>query len=181
MDALVYRFDNTEAFRLLEEATTARGPIKFELRESATEPNLQIAFDRCGDDSREIEAAVALPPRALDGRPDRLILEVLGDASGCRLALESGDAQEGGFAYFFGPIDFAGRGTVSADARHPAEYWGGRNENDTPEVVPPLRFFRLSIVLSAQCHGVDVGLHALRVTGDVRLGPPGIATGFNTD
>ena len=63
-----------------------------------------------------------------------------------------------------------------ADVQRVREYWGARRENRTAGVVPPVQLFRMVIAMAAECTGFDLGLCALRVSGEVRLAPPGIAS-----
>lgn len=136
---------------------------------------LRIALRRESDDPAEIAVVLALPPLAVDGSPEELLLDVLGDASGCRLFLEAGDAQGLGFSYSFGNVGFMGRRACAVDVREPCEYWGGPEANAAPRVVAPLQLHRLGLAMPESCRGVYIGLGALKVTGNVRLAPSGIA------
>ena len=178
MDTLVCRFDDTEAFPLLETVSTARGSVTVQTGEQNGDGCLRIALSRQPQDPLAIKAVLVLPPVAVDGKPQEWMLDVLGDASGCCVLLEAGDARGWGFAYSFGSIDFSGRRTCAAQVQQPIEYWGARKEDGTSGVVPPVQPFRLAIVLERRCHRVDINLFALHVTGEARLLRPGIAAGF---
>lgn len=176
MSTLLYRFDNTEDFLLLESETTARGLVAIRVDGIKPHSFLRIAMTRHSEDPPEITVLVALPLIAIDGKPQKLLLDVLGDAGGCHLFLEAGDAQGWGFAYSLGSVDFTGWRTCTVDVQEPGEYWGERREDATPGIIPPLQLYRLGLTMSERCRAVDVGLGALNVTGDVRLAPPGIAS-----
>ena len=149
MDTLVFRFDDTAAFPLLETVTTARGPVTVQAGAQNGDACLRIALSREPQDPPAIKAVLALPPVAADGKPQEWMLDVLGDASGCCILLEAGDARGWGFSYSFGSIDFAGRRTCAAQVQKPIEYWGARKEDGTLGVVPPVQPFRLVIMLEA--------------------------------
>ena len=176
MCTLVYRFDDADSFHLLDSDTTARGPVTVRVETAGGNSFLRVAFRRKGDDPPRIAAVLALPLVAIDGHPRELRLDVLGNADGCHLTAEAGDAEGWGFAYSFGRVDFTGLRTCTAKVATPSEYWGTRKTVDIPGIVPPLQLFRLLITTEQQCQAVDIGLAALSVTGDVRVASPGIAT-----
>ncbi|MGB2984848.1 MAG: hypothetical protein WBE26_03115 [Phycisphaerae bacterium] len=133
-------------------------------------------WDRQERDPAEVTVVIMLPLVAIDGDPQQLLLDVLGDASGCDLIVEAGDAQGWGFGYSFGSVNVSGWHTCSANVQKPSEFWGARQQGDVSGVVPPVQLFRLRLSMSESCEGVDIGFGALSVTGDVRLAPPGIAS-----
>ncbi len=181
MSTLVYRFDDAAAFPLLETETTARGPVTLcveggrDRSAKMISAFLRIALQRRTSDPPEITVVIGLPLIAIDGNPERLLLDVLGDASGCRLFVEGGDARGWGFCYSLGEVDFTGWRECWAEVQRPTKYWGQCKEEGRGGVVMPLQPFRVGIRLSERCRKIDVGLGALRVTGDVRLVAPGIA------
>ncbi len=180
MSTLLYRFDDTYAFPLLKSETTARGAVTVRVERGADDAFLRVALQRQSSDAPEVAVVIGLPLLAIDGSPQRLLLDVLGDTSGCHLFLEAGDARGWGLAYSFGTIDFSGWHRPSVDVQEPCEYWGTCKAEGTHGVVPPLQPYRLRLTMSEKCRTIDVGLGALSVTGDVRLAPPGIAADMNT-
>lgn len=176
MSTLLYRFDDADVFPLLETETTARGPVQIRVDGCGPDAFVRIAVHRHDDDPAETIAVIALPLIAVDGKPEKLLLDVLGDASGCRVFVEAGDTEGWGFAYRFGNVDFAGWRTCSADAQQPDEFWGPREKTDRSAVIPPVQLYRLGIAMNERCQGFDIGVKALSVTGHVRLAPPGIAS-----
>ena len=176
MVSTVFHFDNAESFPLLETETTALGPVTTGVAGSASESFLRLSYQRHRNDGRDARVVIALPMRAIYDTPEKLLLEVRGDGSGSEVLLEAGDAQGWGFTYSFGILDFSGWRVISTDAQHPVEYWGGRKQDGTPGVVPPVQPFRLGVVLGKSCYDVDLGFRTLSVTGDARVAPPGIAS-----
>ena len=152
------------------------GCVDFQVQRHGGESVLRVALQRHVDDTKEVKVVFALPLIAVDGLVEEFLLDIVGDASGCELFLEAGDARGWGFAYSFGRVDLKGECTCSTDAQRPGEYWGARKEEGTPGIVPPVQPYRLTIVMDAACGGFDLALRALRVTGQVRLAPPGIAS-----
>ena len=176
MSTIVYRFDDVASFPLLESETTARGPVTIRVEGQGEEAFLRIAAQRQDNDVPEVVVMISLPLLAIDGDPQELLLEVLGDASGCRLFIEAGDARGWGFAYSFGPVDFSGWRRCTADVQRPSECWGQCEEEGACRVVPPVQPFHLGIGIGKRCDAVGIGVRALRVVGEVRLTPPGIAS-----
>ncbi len=176
MSTIVQRFDDANSFPLLESETTVRGLVTLRVEDQGDEAFLRIAAQRQANDMPEVIVMISLPLVAIDGDPQELLLEVLGDASGCRLFLEAGDARGWGFAYSFGPVDFSGWRTCKTDVQRPSETWGQCKEEGACRVVPPVQPFHLGIGLGKRCAAIDIGLRALRVVGDARLAPPGIAS-----
>lgn len=176
MSTIVYRFDDVGSFPLLESETTVRKPVTVSVEGRGEEAFLRIAAQRQANDMPEVVVMIGLPLLAIDGDPQQLLLEVLGDASGCGLFLEAGDARGWGFAYAFGPVDFSGWRTCTVDVQRPSECWGQCKEEGACRVVPPVQPFRLGIGLGKRCDAIDIGLRTLRVVGEAHLAPPGIAS-----
>lgn len=175
MRTLLYRFDDAEAFALLKSQTTARGPVTVRVDCQDNDMFLRVTLTRQEDDPPEITVVIALPLLAVDGKLEEFLLDLLGDASGCRIFAEAGDTHGWGFTYSFGSVDFSGWRTCTVNAQNPSEYWGEREKDGTPGVVPPVQLFKLGLLMSESCRAIDIGLGKLSVTGDVRLAPPGIA------
>jgi hypothetical protein len=201
MSTLLHRFDSTDRFPLLESWTTTRSPVTLRvdrggIREGQTDtggggladaqpddppvaggrsPFLRIALRRADDDPPEMIAVIALPLLAIDGNPTQLQLDVLGDASGCHLFIEAGDAVGAGFAYDLGSVDFVGWQTCRAEVARPAECWAAPGGGAPSVFTPPLQPYRLGLTAGASCSRVDLGLAELRVSGEVRIALPGVA------
>lgn len=181
MSTLLYRFDDPTLFPLLECETTAEGPVSVELDANTDHAFLRLAVRRQPEDGAEVTAVVGLPFVAVDGRPESLLLEIRGDASGCRVFAEAGDGGGRGYLYVFATVDFTGWRTCKVDVDKPTESWGDgestaeRLGRHPPTVEPPLQLYRLGVALPKSCHHVDIGLGALFVEGEVRLASPGIA------
>ncbi len=173
---LIYRFNDAAAYRLLESASTARARVTLRAGCPGKDAFLRVVAQRQVDDAPEIAAVITLPLIAVDGNPERLLLDVLGDASSGCVSLEAVDARGRGLAYSFGAVDFSGWRTLTAEVQRPSEYWGQRRDDGTSEVVPPVQPLRLEIQLGEECDVVDIGLGALSVIGSVRLTSPAIAT-----
>jgi hypothetical protein len=157
---VIYRFDNASRFPVFESHTTATGPVTVQTQRDDTGDFLRIGYERTGADETEFAVVLALPLVAVDGRPRKLLLDVLGDASGCHLHVE-GMAAEGGISAFsFGAVTFHGWRTLREDASKP---------------VPPLQFHRFRITAAPSFVALRLGLRSLSLTGPVRLGQSGVA------
>lgn len=181
MTTLLYRFDSPDLMTVLEQQTTARGPVDIRAQQHGGATTLRVAVRRHSKDAVEVKVVLALPLVAVDGVPEKFLLDIVGDGSGCLLYLEAGDARGWGFAYWLGKVDFTGPGTCSAEVHRPWKYWGARKKDGTAGVVPPVQPFRLAIAMSAACDGFDLCVRALHVTGQVRLTPPGFASAPDAD
>ncbi len=184
---IVYRFDNVEAFPLLESYTTEPQSVTTRIDQLGAETILRISYRQsraagislpgAGSASQPAKPCVtlALPLRAIDGNPDQLLLEVLGDGSGCDVFLEAADGSGCGLVYCFAAVDFAGRRACTTDVQRPHQRWGDASRSAAGPALLPLQFNRLRIVLPTECNGFDLGLISLRATGDVRPAACGLA------
>ncbi len=173
---LLYRFDDPEAFPVLESETTATGPVSVRVEGHGSEAFLRIAAERSGNDPPGAKVVLGLPPQEIAGRPERVQVTVLGDASGCEIFLEAADANGWGFAYAFEPIDFRGWRTLEVDVQRPAERFGDHDgDAATALIEAPVQPSRIGIRLGQSSERTEIGLAALSVTGNARLLPPGIA------
>ena len=162
---VIYRFDDASRFPVFESHTTAKGSVTVQTQRDDTGDFVRIGYERTEADGTEVAIVLALPLVAVEGRPGQLLLDVLGDASGCHLRLEGMDAGGALLALFFGAVTFQGWRTLRADASKP---------------VPPLQFHRLRITAVPASVAVRLGLRSLSLTGPVRLAPPGVA-GYNRE
>ena len=177
MSLLLYRFDDAEAFPLLETETTAQGSVMLGAEGDDVDACLRVQLRRKREERDQIKAVIGLSLVAVGGEPQNWILDVVGDASGALLELEAGDRGGSGLTYSLGCVDFLGRRTCRAPVQSPAEYWGKRKGCGTQGVLPPVQPFRLAFILGERCEGIDLRLVALEVDGDAQLVPPGIALG----
>ena len=157
---VIYRFDDASRFPVFESHTTAKGPVTVQTQRDDTGDFVRIGYERTEADETELAVVLALPLVAVDGRPRQLLLDVLGDASGCHLRLEGMDAEGALLAFSFGAVTFQGWRTLRVDASDP---------------VPPLQFHRLRITAAPSFAALRLGLRSLSLTGPVRLVPPGLA------
>ena len=181
MCTVLYRFDYPEVLSVLESHTTARAPVDVRMGSQAGESIVRIVLQRDPDETAEISVVFSLPLVAIDGRPQRFLLEACGDAGGGELLLEAADERGWGFAYLLGRVDRGTWTTYSADAQHPCESWGAYQEGLPEGIIPPIQLHRLRINMGPACGRLDLGLRALWVTGKVVLFPTGIATGGDQD
>lgn len=190
---IVYRFDRLDAFPLLDSYTTDPQGVTMRVDELVPEKVLRVTCKGVrgpetrkdalsdtprvhGTSDRPVEPCVtlALPSRAIDGQPEQLVLEIDGDAGGCHVLLEAADGSGCGLVYHFGTVDFTGRRACSIGVQEPHERWSARAPFEAGPVLLPLQFHRLRIELPAGCHGLDLGLVSLSVTGSVHPITPGI-------
>ena len=175
---LLYRFDNVEAYPILESKTTARGSTTTRVDPpagSADHPTLHFVVPPQSSDITEPAVMLALPRRAIDGEPHHFFLEVYGDGRGSRMWLEAGDATGTGLVYTWETIEFSGWRTCAADAARPSERWSAPQHAGISGVTPPLQLYRLGFALRAGQKGMDIRLRALGASGDLRFGIPDLA------
>jgi hypothetical protein len=173
----VYSFDDLPSFPVLETYSRVEGNVEVDLvcsGNAAAPAHLRVGYTRVSGDAAEVVISLGLPLVGIAGALEGILLEVVGDGSGCVIHLEASDVRGRGLDYLLGPVDFVGPGTCSAEAHRPVETWGAGICGGAPAVTPPVQFCRLKLVLSAACRKVDVGLIALRIGGTVRLVPTGI-------
>lgn len=178
MALLLYRFQDLERFQILTAESTAKGEMRLDRTGPGDQSYLRLTVAPRLTDAQAALVFIGLPLLAVDGSPEEILLDVHGDASGCRLFLEAGDARGWGVAYDFGVVDFLEWRTCRADARQPVESWGACQSSGTPQVRPPLQPFRLRISLAglSERPGVTLGFGALRVAGDVWIASSGFAS-----
>lgn len=174
MGTVIYRFDNTDAFGLLEVAGAKESAVSVTLGGSEQARSLRIQWMRREADASKVAIVLSLPPRRVDGTPDRWLLDAAGRGP-CRVTLIAGDTYGAGFDYALGVIDDATPHILSAAVAEPTGLWGERSEAPDEPVTPPMELYRIRLLLSEECQRLDIMLHALHATGDVRLGAPGIA------
>ncbi len=175
MSILLYKFDSVGDFPVLESYTTLRGSVATRVDGRGDNAVLRVVVEPHEREADDAVVVIALPPVAVDGRPEQFELTLDGDASHCELLLEAADARGDGFTYSFGTVDFAGTRTCVVEVQRPIEVWGRRHGCGQRDIIPPVQLFRLGIKPAPSCQGVDLGLVTLAVAGDVRLAPPGIA------
>lgn len=156
---VLYRFDDAARFPVFESHTTAKGPVEIHADRDEAGDFLRITYQRQAANSGEVTIVLALPIVAVDGRPRKLLLDVLGDAGGCRLHLEGLDARGSLLVLSFGLVDFAGWRTLRADAS---------------QFVPPVQFHRFRLTTASSSHAVRLGVRSLSLTGEVRVAAAGI-------
>lgn len=175
MGVQLYRFDNLEAFPLLDSCTSCGARAAQHLDTDKRGTFLCLELTGGAERATPAQLGIALPPRAVRGLPENIELEVLGDARGGRFVLEVSDDRGWGLAYELGPIDFNGWRGLSVSIQQPARNLGKRQTIATERVVPPLQFQRLLFELDPAARGSCVGVRALSVSGEVELVPTGIA------
>ena len=175
MSTVLYRFDSVGAYPLLSTFTTARNPVLLQIGGEGDEAGLNIGFERNADDEADIDIVLGLPLSGVDGAPRSLQLDLVGNLTGCRIFLEGMDSRGAGLTYALTDDRRPGRQVWVAGIQHPSEYRGALPEMESPPVLVPLQFHRLSVTVGPKARGLDLRLLRLRVTGDIRLCPPGIA------
>ncbi len=184
MSLLVYRFDNVEAFPLLEVLTTlAEKPtLRIDGHGHAAILRMEVSQKACA--AAVGRAVLALPPRTVEGLPQQFLLEIHGDANGCRVVMEAFDAGGEPLIYSFGVVDFNGWRTVGSRIADCGLWTGDRRgaEGDSQSAIrnpqsvsPPIDLCRLAILTGEREGGFSIGLRSICVTGHVRLPASGLA------
>ena len=168
---VLYRFDDAARFPIFESYTTAKGPVTVQADRDDAGDFIRIVYQRHEADPDEVDIVLALPlvavgccRSAAEARAEvavkrQLLLDVLGDASGCHLHLEGMDTSGSLLALSFGIVDFDGWRTLRADAS---------------KLVPPVQFHRLRLTTAPSSHAVRLGVRSLSLTGEVRVVTAGI-------
>lgn len=170
---IVFRFDDDRKFPLVSSLTTVGKAVRLEIVTDATQRSLRIVTtgEDTGNNLRDI--VLALPLHALDGAPAGIELEVTGDTRPWQVYIEGSDGAGVGLVWELSGLEGAGRHVLSALADKPHDRWDRGDVADTL-VIPPLTFHRLRLTMS-HTHSLDIVLHELRVTGNVRLVPSELA------
>jgi hypothetical protein len=156
---VLYRFDDAARFPVFESHTTAKGPVTVQADRDDAGSFLRITYQPQAAYGDEVTIVLALPIVAVDGRPQKFLLDVFGDASGCHFYLEGMDASGSPPLLSFGLVDFIGWRTLRADAS---------------KLAPPVQFHRLRLTTAPSTHAVRLGVRSLSVTGEVRIATAGI-------
>ncbi len=175
MDTLVYRFDNTEAFGLLDVEGTARSAVSVSLDGTEQARFLRVRWARGREDALGVVIVLSLPPRAVDGTPCQWLLDASANGGACRVTLEAADAYGAGVDYSLGVIHASAPRILSAPVAEPTGFWGERGETKDEPVTPPIEPYRIRLSPPDVCQSLDIIVRTLHVTGDVRLAAPGIA------
>ncbi len=155
---LLYRFDDAARFPVFESHTTAKGPVAVHADRDDAGDFLRIDYQRQAANTAEATIVIALPIVSVDGRLRQLLLDVLGDSSGCRLHLEGMDASGSLLVLSFGLVDFSGWRTLRTDAS---------------KLLPQVQFHRLRLNTAPSSHAIRIGLRSLFLTGEVRVAAAG--------
>ena len=171
----LYRFDHLTAFPLLATFTTARNPAFLRITGQGDAVGLAITLDRHAEDPADIDLVFGLPFVAVDGQLERLELDVVGDLTGCRMCLEGTDSGGARLVYALADDARSGRQRCSAQVQAPSGVRGEISEEKVRTVQPPLQLHRLRVTVGPGVQRLDLRLLRLRVTGDARRCPTGIA------
>lgn len=155
---VLYRFDDACRFPVFESHTTAKGPVTVCADRDDAGGFLRIAYQRRDEDADGVTIVLALPLLAVDGRPKKLLLDVLGDAGGCHLHLEGMDACGNHIVLPFSLVDFTGWRTLRADAS---------------KLEPPVQIHRFRLTTAPSSHEVRLGIRSLSLTGEIRVAAAG--------
>lgn len=175
MRTLIHQFDDPRKLQVLEGSGAATDDAIIRAMSDETGPFLEMVWRRSNSQTGEESILLALSPVLINGRIERLVLNVKGDDSECSLFFEAGDKYGWGFSFELGSVDFVGWRSMTVDAAKPAEVWGDRKKQDAGGIAPPLQLHSLGLHLPATCNEVSLGLRTLEAEGDVELLPAGLA------
>ncbi len=162
MAIVLHKFESVEAYPLLESFSSEQGSIDTRAVGASDDVSLMVSLRRDDSGSDTMEAVIALPPRTVAGCLERIELLLVGDRSGCTLALDAEDQTGVARRLDLGMVGFEGRGSC-------AYVW------PLEEKMQILQLHRLRIVANLGCGETSVVLLSLTVHGDVRLLPSGMA------
>lgn len=175
MTVLLYQFDCLEAFPILESQTSVPTLATTSLESRGSGRALRVTVEGGKQTLEPPRLVLALPPRIIEGRPEQVILQVEGDGSGSQIAIEALDDTGSMKSWNLARLDFEDERDCLASLDCGREPNAGSDTNSSATTVFPLQFCRLAILLRPERPVLDIVLHTLHVTGDVRLMAAGIA------
>jgi len=162
MAIVLYKFDSVEAFPVLGSFSSEHGSIDRRAVGASDDASLMVSLRHDDSGFDTMEAVLALPPRTVAGSIERIELSLVGDRSGCGVALDTED-QTGAVRHLdLGMVGFAGPGSCGYD-------W------PLSEKMQLLQFHRLRIIIGPECASATLILLSLIVRGEVRFLPSGMA------
>ncbi len=160
-ERLLCAFSARRDLRLNIAETAAAGRIRVEPERDHGRRFLRLRYLRDEDDPERPAIVFDLPPAAVAGRPDLLLIDLCG-GDGCGWGfLDAADGAGRLLSYDLGLVDFPGWRTVSRPvlSGRPA----GAGDGD-PDVLLPVTIERVGFIIPAGAEELDVGLAALRVS-----------------
>ena len=173
MSLIIYQFDSTDEYPLLDNGTNARGRVRFQTERDGRGTYLCVTYNRVASDGDRVKITLLLPPRSIAGQPDRIAIEARCNTSGCSLFLDAGDSLGWGFTYHFPPLESGDWQTVNTPAQSPSEHWGHRAEQPPTPLSLPLRFCRFGITVCPGAQPVRLSLRSLSIEGEAHFVPTG--------
>ncbi len=172
---IVFCFDDDRKFPLVSSLTTVGKDVRLEIVTEATQRSLRIVTT-CEDTSDgESDIVVAFPLNALSGAMARIELEMSGSTRGLQVYIEGSDGDGVGLVWKLSKQNrTTGRRVLTCLVSAPEDRWDQHGADHRVAVAPPLTFHRLRLTVS-NAEDVDVVLHELRLTGEVRTVPAGLS------
>ena len=172
---IVFRFDNDRKFPLVSSMTTVAKAVRLDIVTEATQRSLRIVTTGEDTSDGESDIVLAFPLNALSGAMERIELETSGVTPGLQVSIEGSDGDGVGLVWrLSGENNTTGRRVLIASVAAPQDRWDKPGADHTVAVAPPLTFHRLRLTVS-NAQNIDIVLHELRLTGEVRTVPGGLS------
>ena len=172
---IVFNFDDDRKFPLVSSLTTVEGAVRIEIVPDGTRKSLRIVTNgrRALDGARDI--VLALPLHTLSGATERIELELSGPRRGLQFYVEGSDGDGVGLVWKLTDENEAtGRRVLAGCVAAPQDRWEEDGTDRKKAIAQPLTFHRLRLTVSGT-QDVDITLHELRLTGEVRNAPAGLS------
>lgn len=172
---IVFCFDDDRKFPLVSSLTTVGKDVRLEIVTEATQRSLRIVTTGEDTSDGESDIVLAFPLNALSGAMERIELEMSGATRGLQVYIEGGDGDGVGLVWkLSGENRTTDRRVLFGSVAAPHDRWDKHGADQTMAVAPPLTFHRLRLTVP-NAQNVDLVLHELRLTGEVRTVPAGLS------
>ena len=172
---IVFRFDDDRNFPLVSSLTTVGKAVRLDIVAQATQRSLRIVTTGESTSDGERDIVLALPLLALSGAMEWIELEMSGATRALQVYIEGSDGDGVGLVWKLSGEDrTTGRRVLFGSVAAPQERWNQDGADHTAPIAPPLTFHRLRLTVP-DSQSVDIVLHELRLTGEVRTVPAGLS------
>jgi len=174
-ELVLCRFGEEQGWSLLESYSTPDSRAMIRTVRSGLNSTLRLSLHAPAGHNQAWRIALALPPRAIAGQPERWVVSGCAARGHASVELEVMDGQGMLHLYDLGPTQAGGMSPIGARVKEPVRTWNARGEQVQAAPRVPLVPVRLFVICEAEQSHVDIELVSLSVRGSVRETPPGLA------
>lgn len=172
---IVFSFDDDRKFPLVSSLTNVGRAVRLEIVTDGARKSLRIVTEGRRPLDGERDIVLALPLHTLSGATERIELEMSGATRGLQVYIEGSDGDGVGLVWKLSDENEAtGRRVLAGWVAAPQDRWEEEGADRMQAIAQPLTFHRLRLTASGT-RNVDIVLHELRLTGDVRTAPAGLS------